>query len=92
MSGRNTTSLGSITDMSNTVDIMFKKLTMNKEVVLSTGKRNALKDCIICSPDMMTKAFSERTIQKSFVSSGMLDNKMKRCPDIRGILQSFKVN
>ena len=71
---------------------MFKKLSMNKEVILSTGKLNALKDCIICSPDMMTKAFSERTIQKSFVSSGMLDVKMKRCPDIRGILQSFKIN
>ena len=92
MSGRNSTSVGTVSDMSLTVNKMFKKLSMHKKVVLSTGKLNALKDCVICSPDMMTKSFTSRTIQKAFVSSGMLDDKMKLCPDIRGIINSFKVN
>ena len=92
MAGRNLTSVGTVSDMTITVDKMFKKLSLNKEIILSTGKLNTLKDCIVCSPDMMTKSFSTRTIQKAFVSSGMLDVKMKQCPDISGIINSFKVN
>ena len=65
---------------------------MDKEIVISHGKLNALKDAVVCVPDMMTKAFTERKIQKAFIISGMLDHKMKLCPDIRGIIQSFKVN
>lgn len=59
---RNTIYIGSILHMNNTVDIMFKKVSMNKEVVLSIGKLNALKYRIICSHDMITKAFTDRTI------------------------------
>ena len=55
--------------------------------MLTTGKLNALKYCIICSLDMMTRIFSERIFQKE-----MLDHKLKRCPDMRCMLQLFKVN
>lgn len=57
--------------MSNAVNQMFKKLSRDKNVILSAGKLNALKDCIVYSPDM------------AFVSSRILDIKMQRCPDIR---------
>lgn len=33
-----------------------------------------------------------KIIQTYFVSSGILDVKMKFCPDIHGIIQSFKEN
>ena len=92
MSGRNSTSVGSMSGMTLSVDKMFKKLSVDKDVVLSTGKLNALKDCMICTPDMMTNAFTTRTIQKVFLSLGMLDHRMKLCPDLHGIIQSFKVN
>ena len=91
MSGRNSTSVGTTSDMTCTVDNMFKKLSMDKGVILSTGKLNDLKDCIICTPNMMPQAFTTRKIQKAFVSSGMLDHRMKLCPDLHGIIQSFKV-
>ena len=78
--------------MSRTVGRIFKQLAMDKDIIIPPGKLNALKDAIICAPEMMTKAFSTRTIQKAFVTSGMLDKKAKLCPDIHGIIQSFKVN
>ena len=92
MSCRNSTYAGSISDMTLSVDKMFKKLSINKDVVLSIGKLNTLKDCIICTPEMMTNAFTTRTIQKAVVSSGILDHRMKLCPDLHGIIQSLKVN
>lgn len=82
MSGRNSTSIGSISDMMNTVDMVFKKLSVNKQVILNTCNLSTLNDCIICSPDIVTKSFSTRIIQKAYISSRMLDNKMKRYPDI----------
>ena len=92
MSGRNSTSAGTTSDMTYTIDKMFKKSSMDKDVILSTGKLNASNDCIICTPNMMSQAFTTRTIQKSFVSSGILDHRMKLCPDLHGIIQSFKVD
>ena len=92
MTGHNSTSIGTTSDMAFIVDKIFKKLTMDKNVILSTCKLNALKDCIISTPDMMTKAFSTRTIQKAFVALGMLDNRLKLFPDLHGLIQSFKVD
>ena len=76
----------------NLVDKMFKNLSINKDVVLSIGKLNALKDCIVCTPEMMTNAFTTKTIQKAFISSGILDAKSELCPDLQGIINSFKMN
>lgn len=45
---------------------------MDKVVVTSCGKCNAFKDAVMYAAEMMTKAFSTRTIQKTFVSSRML--------------------
>ena len=74
------------------VDKMFKNLSINKDMMLSTGKLNALKDCIVCTPEMTTNAFTTKTIQKAFISSGMLDDKSKLCPDLQGINNLFKMN
>lgn len=46
--------------MTNVVDILFKTLSMSKETILRTGKLKPLKYCIISSPDMMTKVFTEK--------------------------------
>ena len=64
---------------------------MQKYLVLSTFKESALKDLLITAPEMMSAAFSESSIIKSFVSSGMLDEKCKRCAGLHGIINSFKV-
>ena len=92
MSGRNFIYVGSISDMMLCVHKMFKKLSINKDVVLIIGKLHTLKDCIICTPEMMTNVFTTRTIQKAVVSSGILDHRMKLCPDLHDIIQSLKVN
>ena len=55
-------------------------------------KENALKDLLITTPDMMAKAFGEKTLVKSFVSAGMLDKKLNLCPDLFGLLSTFKID
>ena len=41
---------------------------------------------------MFGAAFKKETIIKAFVESGMLDKRLHLCPDIYGIINSFKVN
>ena len=41
---------------------------------------------------MFDAAFSTYSIIKAFVDSGMLDHITHMCPDIIGIINSFKVN
>ena len=57
MAGRNSTSVGTVSDMTITVDKMFKNLSFDKEIILRTDKLNALKDRVVCSPEIMTKSF-----------------------------------
>ena len=65
-SGRNITAVGTTSVMSRIVDQIFKQLRIDEEVVLSHGKLNALKDAVICAPEMMTKAFYNKNDSKSF--------------------------
>lgn len=40
---------------------------------------------------MIRVAFNEVIMIESFVSSGMLDSTCMRCPDLYGLMDSFKV-
>ena len=86
------TSVGMTSPLTILVDIIFKKLRREKVLVLSTLKENALKDCISTAPVMFSSAFNKDTITKSFVDSGMLDEKTKSCPDLNGLIRSFKID
>ena len=73
------------------IGTIFVKSSKSKQLVLTVGKGNSLRDCIAISPEIISNLFIQRTIQKSFVQSGMLDDKSKLCPDIRGIKNSSKI-
>ena len=77
--------------MNDAAGVLFKKLIMNTRVVLSTRKLNKLKDYIICSPDMMTNAFTDRKIQTVLILPGTSENKIRHCLDIQGTLQSLNI-
>ena len=91
-SGWNCTSGGQPTALSLKINVIFAKLSKIKQLVLATGRGDLLRDCITTAPEMISNLFTQRTIQKSFVESAMLDDKSKLFPDLRGIINSFKVN
>ena len=90
--GRKMTSLGLEKPLTIVIELLFKKLRDEKILLLPPTKENSLKDLLITAPDMMQRAFSEKGMIKAFVSAGMLDEKFHRCPDLKKILESFKVN
>ena len=92
VSGKYMTSVDTMKPLTMVVDITMKKLRKDKILLLPTLKECALKDLLITTPEMMTAAFNEHSMVKSFVSSGMLDSICKRCPDLYGLISSFKIN
>ena len=92
ISGKHMTSVDSLKPLTMVVDITMKRLRKEKILLLPTLKECALKDLLVTTPEMMTAAFNERSMVKSFVSSGMLDSICKRCPDLYGLVSSFKIN
>ena len=86
------TSVGIETPLSILIDIIFTSLRKKKQLILSTLKENALKDCLNTTPEMIAKSFSKHTLIQSFVSAGMIDDKTKTCPDMYAIIDSFKIN
>ena len=85
------TSIHKEKSLSVMVDLIFKQLRENKELLLPTLKEEALKDLLVTVPEMMAKAFSATNVLESFVASGMLDNVHRRCPDLVKIIKTFKV-
>ena len=73
--GRSCISIGSSSAMEMKVDILFNKMSKNKQVVLATCRLNAVKYCIVTTPKMITKVFKGRVITKAFIDSGVLDGK-----------------
>ena len=86
------TSVGLTSPLTILVDIIFKKLRREKVLILSPLKENALKDCISTAPVIFASAFNKDTMKKSFVDSGMLDEWTKSCPDLNGLIRSFKID
>ena len=74
------------------IDILFKKLKKDKMLNMSTLKENALKDLLVTCPEMMAASFKESSLVQSFVDAGILYTKCKRCPDVYGIINSFKID
>ena len=91
LSKRQMTSIHKEKPLSVMVDLIFKQLRENKELLLSTLKEEALKDLLVTVPETMAKAFSATNVLESFVASGMLDNVHRRCPDLVKIIKTFKV-
>ena len=91
-SGRHMTSVGMSSPLTILVDIIFKKMRREKVLVLAPLKENALKDCVSTAPIMFSSAFNKDSLTKSFVDSGMLDDKTKSCPDLNGLIRSFKID
>ena len=54
-------------------------------------KEAALKDLLVTAPELMSSAFTEKSIVDSFVSAGMLDKTCKKCPNLYQLLENFKV-
>ena len=92
MAGRHMTSVDTEKPLSIIVDLLFKHLRREKKLLLSGLKETALKDLLITAPEMMAAAFTRKSMINSFVSSGMLDDKCKRCPDLSALINSFKVD
>ena len=90
--GKNMSSDGTESPLSILIDILFKQLKRDKILMLPHLKQCSLKELITNTPQMMEAAFSKSSLVESFVSSGMLDEKCKRCPDLYGIIKSFKIN
>ena len=78
--------------LSIVIDILFKKLRKDKILNMSSLKEHALKDLLVTCPEMMAASFKQSSLVKSFVDAGMLDTKHKRCPDVYGIMNSFKID
>ena len=55
-------------------------------------RENALKDCISTAPFMFASSFNKEAMKKSFVDSGMLDERTNSCPDLNGLIRSFKID
>ena len=45
-----------------------------------------------CSNKGINHTFSEKGMVNAFDTAGMLDEKFHRCPDLKKIIESFKVN
>ena len=91
ISGKHMTSVGLEKPLTNTVIGLFQKLRNERKVILSTVKENALKDLLITAPDMVSNAFTKKSLVASFQKCGMLDEHCARCPDLFKIMKSFKV-
>ena len=86
------TSVGITTPLSILLNIIFKKIPQNKILVLSSLKENLLKDYIVTTPEMIANSFTKKTLIKSFISAGMIDERTKTCADMYEIMNSFKVD
>ena len=92
LSSRTMPSVGSEKPLTTLVDMLFKYLKKDKILILSHLKECSLKDLIVTSPDIITASFSQSSLVKSFVDCGMLDVKCKRCADVFGLIDSFKIS
>ena len=86
------TSVGMETPLSILTDITFNILRKEKKLLLATLKENNLKNCVNICPEMINTSFSKYSIIDSFVFSGMIDANTKSCPDLYGLIDSFKTN
>ena len=55
-------------------------------------KELIITDCILSTPEILSKSYSKEQIEKSYVDTGMLDSEMKSCPDLYGIMKYFYIN
>ena len=85
-SGRTYTAVSRFITLTISVNSIFTKLQGKGRLVLDTGKRNKIIDCICAAPKMMHKAFSSAIIKKSFEDCGMLDVTTNTCPDLYAII------
>ena len=90
--GRTCTAVNRETPLTISVTDTFTKLQNEGQLVLATGKRGALIDCLCAAPTMIHKSFSSECLTKSFVDAGMLDHTTRTAPDLRGLIESFKIN
>ena len=74
------------------VEALFKRLRKDGILKLSTLRERSLSDLIVTTPEMIAASFSSISIIKSFISAGMLDDKVHRCPDLYGLINSFKIS
>ena len=80
--GKYMTSVGMERPLTNVIMSLFKDLRAERKLLLSTVKENALKDLLLTAPDMVSKAFTEKSLVSSFQKCGMLDGNCARCPDL----------
>ena len=72
------------------VEQLFADLAASGRFTLKGSKLNAIMDCIITSPRLKTRSYSEESVQKSFISAGMIDGNTKSCVDLYQMMsQSF---
>ena len=56
------TSVGMEKPLKIVIDILFKKLRTDKELLLSTLNECALKDLLVTSPEMISSDFSDSSL------------------------------
>ena len=70
---RTTTLIGENTPLTTVVNHTFDNMRNNNKLKLPSHKESIIKDCVLSSPEILSKSYSSDTIMKSYVSSGMLD-------------------
>ena len=86
------TSIGCEKLLSILIDLLFKKLRKDKTLQLSHLKESSLKDLLVTAPEMIAAVFTKSSLIQSFLSSGMIDEKYKRCADLYGPISSLKID
>ena len=89
--GKTMSSIGTDKPFAIIINALFKRLRKDGILKLSTLKERSLIDLLVTTPEMIAAAFSKHSIVKSFGSAGMLDDVIHRCPDLYGLIASFKI-
>ena len=88
---RTTTSIGNSNPLSIYVNRAFGEMRHSNKLKLVSQKELIITDCILSTPEILSKSYSKERIEKSYVDTGMLDGATKSCPDLYAMVNAFDI-
>ena len=70
----------------------FIEMRLGNKLKLVSQKELVITDCILSTPEILSKSYSKERIEKSYVGIGLLDSAKKSCPDLYEMIKAFDIN
>ena len=88
---RTTTSMRHSNSLFTYVYREFTEMRLSNKLKSVSQKELMITDCILSTPEILSKSYSKERIEKFYVDTGMLDSAKKSCPDLYGMMKALVI-